>query len=550
MGTRTALLALVTTLCAFAESSQSPKLEPHQFRAYRLIQYDLDGNSYGSRRTNFDAHVKTVSADAILSKARELRRHVILARFQDMTQDGLDALERIAPSLAGVLLILPNMVAEMDAETVEQCKSVENALLRKKMETPVYFVFENERVMEIYNDAVNSESANSGWGSGGDDFRLLLGAPGSKPLVLTPMVNLQGWLAGASPSRGSAQQDQRTIAVVAHYDVFAAAPALATGADSNGSGILALLELARLFSSLYQSSRAHGKYNLLFVLTAAGHLQFGGARHWLDEAEPGLLQSIDFVLCLDSIASSDRLRFHSAKSTTSEGMRHIFEAFEGAGKAVGVPVEAVHKRINVTEGTLHWEHEAFTYKRIPAATISARPSPPPVFGRSSLFDVASPTRGIDTLQLHIRCIAEGLSRLVYPAAHQLQEARGLEVFTGSLGVDADFLQSWSAYLSRTARAAPFLTSQGVVVAELQSMLQARTQETSRQPFALEDERFTFYDVTNSTVDSFRVKSSLIDVALFVGVTAYCLALHTALRFAVVGFDAFYFKQLRRFFAGK
>jgi len=215
-----------------------------------------------------------------------------------------------------------------------------------------------------------------------------------------------------------------------------------------------------------------------------------------------------------------------------------------------VPVEAVHKRINVTEGTLHWEHEAFTYKRIPAATISARPSPPPVFGRSSLFDVASPTRGIDTLQLHIRCIAEGLSRLVYPAAHQLQEARGLEVFTGSLGVDADFLQSWSAYLSRTARAAPFLTSQGVVVAELQSMLQARTQETSRQPFALEDERFTFYDVTNSTVDSFRVKSSLIDVALFVGVTAYCLALHTALRFAVVGFDAFYFKQLRRFFAGK
>lgn len=39
---------------------------------------------------------------------------------------------------------------------------------------------------------------------------------------------------------------------------------LSEGADSNGSGVIALLELTRLFSKLYTNSRTHAKYPYSF----------------------------------------------------------------------------------------------------------------------------------------------------------------------------------------------------------------------------------------------------------------------------------------------
>lgn len=69
---------------------------------------------------------------------------------------------------------------------------------------------------------------------------------------------------------------------------------LAFGADSNGSGVSVLLELARLFSQLYSSPRTHGRVNLLFLLSGAGKLNYQGSKKWLedqlDSLEGSLLQ--------------------------------------------------------------------------------------------------------------------------------------------------------------------------------------------------------------------------------------------------------------------
>ena len=52
---------------------------------------------------------------------------------------------------------------------------------------------------------------------------------------------------------------------------------------------MALLELARMFSRLYSSTRMRGEHNLLFVLTSGGKVNFAGARQWLDQAPHRLL---------------------------------------------------------------------------------------------------------------------------------------------------------------------------------------------------------------------------------------------------------------------
>lgn len=56
--------------------------------------------------------------------------------------------------------------------------------------------------------------------------------------------------------------------------------ALAVGTDHNGSGVVAILELIRVFSRLYADHRTQGSYNLLFILAGAGRQNFAGIKHW------------------------------------------------------------------------------------------------------------------------------------------------------------------------------------------------------------------------------------------------------------------------------
>lgn len=50
------------------------------------------------------------------------------------------------------------------------------------------------------------------------------------------------------------------------------------GSDSHGSGVVALLEVARLFSLLYSNPKTRGQYNLLFGLTSGGPYNYNGTR--------------------------------------------------------------------------------------------------------------------------------------------------------------------------------------------------------------------------------------------------------------------------------
>ena len=49
-----------------------------------------------------------------------------------------------------------------------------------------------------------------------------------------------------------------------------------------------LLELARLFSSLYSNESSRPQHNIIFVLSGAGKLNYQGSKKWLEDQLDGV----------------------------------------------------------------------------------------------------------------------------------------------------------------------------------------------------------------------------------------------------------------------
>lgn len=74
-------------------------------------------------------------------------------------------------------------------------------------------------------------------------------------------------------------------------------------------------------------------------------------------------------------------------------------------------VTIVHKKINLAEETLAWEHERYSIRRLPAATLSTLENHEnPV--RTTILDIANHEQ-IDTLYKHTQIVSEALARHIY-----------------------------------------------------------------------------------------------------------------------------------------
>ena len=195
-------------------------------------------------------------------------------------------------------------------------------------------------------------------------------------------VSIEAVLRGSHGEEGN-NEAQPTIVVVAHYDSNSIAPSLPTGVDSNGSGVAILLELARIFGKMYASSRSRPPMGLAFLLSSGGAMNYFGTKKWLEhhldhDSQFELLSDVPFVTCLDTLAGKD-LKMHVSKPPKADSHAGKFLA------NLGTKVELVHKKINLADEILAWEHERFSIRRIPAFTIS-RLSSFDTMERSSLMD--------------------------------------------------------------------------------------------------------------------------------------------------------------------
>ncbi|KAK9939010.1 hypothetical protein M0R45_015719 [Rubus argutus] len=408
----------------------------------------------------------------------DLSRTVLIIPLRELNISFVRAYISQKKPLGGLLILLPQMFslenregAKSNEETdgVDLLKNVlaelEKLLIHSKIPYPVYFAFEDDDIEAVLADVKRNDATGQPATATTGGYKLVVSVPEPKKRASPTITNIQGWLSGLKTDGDTNQLP--TIAIVASYDTFGAAPSLSVGSDSNGSGVVALLEIARLFSVLYSNPKTRGRYNLLFGLTSGGPYNYNGTNKWLRSFDQRLRESVDYAICLNSIGSWDNeLWIHVSKPPENAYIKQIFEGFSDVAEELGITVGLKHKKIIfqipdylvcvfcvLANLSVAWEHEQFSRLRVTAATLSELSVAPELLeSTGSLLDgrlFVNETAIVKSVKL----VAESLARHIYG-----HKGKNVQIFAenSSLAVNPSYIKSWLDLLSQTPRVAPFL----------------------------------------------------------------------------------------------
>ncbi|XP_029469518.1 nicalin isoform X2 [Rhinatrema bivittatum] len=499
--------------------SPLPAEAAHEFTVYRMQQYDLQGQPYGTRNAVLNMEARTVEADI-------LSRRCVMMRLLDFSYEKYQKVLR--QSAGAVVIILPANMSTVPQDIVRQFMEIEPEMVAMETIIPVYFAVEDDELISIY-EQILAASASQGSSSAAEvllhtatanGFQMVTSGAQSKAISDWLVTSIEGRLTGLGA------EDLPTIVIVAHYDSFGVAPWLSYGADSNGSGVSMLLELARLFSRLYTYKRTHAGYNLLFFTSGGGKFNYQGTKRWLednlDHTDSSLLQdNVAFVLCLDTLGQGDTLHLHVSKPPREGTLQHTFlRELEMviASQFPGVKFSMVHKKINLAEDMLAWEHERFAIRRLPSFTVSHLESHREGL-RSSIMDVRL---RVDTsiLTRNTRIIAEALTRVIYNLTEKGSPA-DLQIFTEQM-IQQEQLDSVMHWLTSQSRAAQLIEKDSIFLHTLEYSL-SRYLKDVRLHYMKADKRdpeFVFYDQLKQMMHAYRVKPAVFDLLLALCIAAY------------------------------
>ncbi|XP_008289123.1 BOS complex subunit ncln isoform X3 [Stegastes partitus] len=528
--------------------SPLPAEAAHEFTVYRMQQYDLQGQPYGTRNAILNTEARTVEAEV-------LSRRCVIMRLADFSYDKYQ--KALRQSAGAVVIILPKNMSAVPQDIV-QFMELEPEMLATETIVPVYFAMEDDELMSIYTQTLTSSSSQGALSAAevllhtatANGFQMVTSGAQSKAINDWAITSLEGRLAGVGG------EDLPTIVVVAHYDSFGVAPWLSYGADSNGSGVSMLLELARLFSKLYTYKRTHAAYNLLFFVSGGGKFNYQGTKRWLednlDHTDSSLLQdNVAFVLCLDTLGNGDSLHLHVSKPPKEGTPQYsLLKELEMvvSSQYPEVKFSMVHKKINLADDMLAWEHERFGIRRLPAFTLSHLPSHR-LAQRSSIMDVrsvspssrhgageppAGPHVDVKKLGRNTKVVAEALARVIYNLTEK-SAAKGapgdLQIFTEQMQVQEEQLSAVVDWLTAQPRAAQLVDKDSSVVSTLEYHL-GRYLKDVKKHYVKADKRdpeFVFYDQLKQTMNAYRVKPAIFDLLLAVCIAAYLGMMYLAIQ---------------------
>ncbi|XP_039666435.1 nicalin-1 isoform X4 [Perca fluviatilis] len=509
--------------------SPLPAEAAHEFTVYRMQQYDLQGQPYGTRNAILNTEARTVEAEV-------LSRRCVIMRLADFSYEEYQ--KALRQSAGAVVIILPKNMSAMPQDIVQQFMELEPEMLATETIVPVYFAMEDDELLSIYTQTLTSSSSQGSLSAAevllhtatANGFQMVTSGAQSKAISDWAITSLEGRLAGVGG------EDLPTIVMVAHYDSFGVAPWLSYGADSNGSGVSMLLELARLFSKLYTYKRTHAGYNLLFFVSGGGKFNYQGTKRWLednlDHTDSSLLQdNVAFVLCLDTLGNGDSLHLHVSKPPKEGTPQYsLLKELEmvAASQFPEVKFSMVHKKINLADDMLAWEHERFGIRRLPAFTLSHLPSHR-LAQRSSIMDVR-PHVDVKKLSRNTKLVAEALARVIYNLTEK--GAPGdLQIFTEQMQVQDEQLSAVVDWLTAQPRAAQLVDKDSSVVSTLEYHLGHYLKDVKRHYVKADkrDPEFVFYDQLKQTMNAYRVKPAIFDLLLAVCIAAYLGMMYLAIQ---------------------
>lgn len=505
---------LLITLPILIICSSNPVLASSEFTVQRMSQFDVNGVSYGCR-----ASALTLEAKSLYSWSTS--RHCVVAKFQDMT---IDQFREIRQKAGGLVILLPNNIASLSAEEKEHLFLLEQAMLVQVSPIPVYFSTYNEDLDQVIADITKASDAakaaqqtNSGKVERGSALSELLGTISANgyqivvsgashaaskqskiPIIqgeLAPMKNVKAAEVEVNPKLP-------LIILTSHLNTFGLYNEYPLNADA-----AVLLTLADLFSKLHNTVNAAPKFRLMFLLTESGSLlNFQGSKKWLDENIQ--LQNVDFVLCLDTITQAlntetGPLYMHVSKPP-KEGtaMNNFFKLLKSAGQQFNnITVDGVHKKINLADVQVAWEHERFSMKRLPAFTLSSLKSPKePVRGTTFKDDQ---DKILTVTEMNTKVIAEALAKYIY----NVEEG---EIFSGATQINKNLIKSWMNVKS---------AQQNNDLKNAFEKYLKNVKITHDKPDVREPD-FMLYDGQEANLYVYRVKPAVFDLFLTMLIAAY------------------------------
>lgn len=513
-----AFAAALAVLCSLLKQCEAGVVVD----VFRLVQYDLHGEALGSRKT----YVNHYASAGLELFGGDASRVVLILPVRDLDLPGLQEYVQKQRDLGGLLLLLPEKVEE---EELKVALELERWLISHQFRFPVYFTREDHRVDTVLRTVKAGEAVGRPATAALGGYKLVVSVPEAKKLPAASLGSIQGWLRGQRIEGEDAVLP--TIAVVAHYDTFGAAPALAAGANDNGSGVAALLEVVRLYSQLYSSVKTRGRYNLLFALTSGGPYNFAGTAKWLSGLDQRLKESIDFALCLDGLGTPGQKFFwHVSKPLNNLEMQQMYGHVASVGANAGADMEVNHRKINISSSRVAWEHEQFSRNRIMAATFSKKKSSSELLQRPyGIFDGRDRVDDASVV-LSVKVVAESLARHIYGW-------RGGEIFAdgSSMAVNPAYVRAWLDFLAETPRVAPYLSKNSSIVSALYTELSERTTDVTVS-WADLDESFAFYDSVRAELSIQEVAGVTFDILVMLAVAAYLGALFLILLGVTKGLD--------------